>query len=514
MLKIGRKVGICGIKFYSTKISEEKIKKPISKLKNVKTNLFESFKIWCEEMSNFDDRDKYSQDKFLKYMIPYYNHAELIEDKYKEFRAFNVKTKLKDDKDGQWYLNEIRIEKGNKLNTKHHLVMLHGYGASSVWFYKNYKEIIENSFKVKNLCIHGIDMIGFGLSGRPNIKFKHDKDTISELDIQTEGIKWDGKNGICIKCGGHLDGKINKDKHWCYCSDEEEDLRRGNIGFNEEKPNIIIKNSDICDYMKNQQELVNEVEDIYVETLEEWRKKQNIEKMDLLCHSFGGYMGFNYLLKYPNRVNNIMMVSPGGVERTPFAITNPKYKDIFKNNERDNKLKIKIENNVSSYGFLGRYGIIEEFFRILWRNKISIFMLLRLIGPFGPKLINDRNISKFTRSGSIKDEKEIKLFMRYIYSYCIRKSFSETSIMRVFDSSIVGKTPILDKIRDNKDLLKDKKILWVYGEHDFMYKECGYAAIKENEGRGECIIVSNAGHNVYMDNYEEFNRRAIKFFDY
>lgn len=42
-------------------------------------------------------------------------------------------------------------------------------------------------------------------------------------------------------------------------------------------------------------------EEQYVIALEEWRKKQGIDKMCLLGHSFGGYLSTAYALTYPER---------------------------------------------------------------------------------------------------------------------------------------------------------------------------------------------------------------------
>ncbi|TID29993.1 hypothetical protein CANINC_001505 [Pichia inconspicua] len=487
-----------------------------------------SFNIWYNEICNYDDGDKIAQDNFLKYVLPWYHSKELVETSRQNIRAFNVQTTLSKykeqnttDKD-QWYLNEIRVEKGNpEAVDVQHLVLLHGYGASSGWFYKNFQGIIENSSKVNNLSIHGLDMIGFGLSGRPYVRFKHDLDTSGSLNIKTEGIKW-GKFSTCSKCGGHLDGKKSKELHWCDCSAEEEDLRKGT---EEGKARIIVSKSDIVDYLNNHQELIDEVEDVYIETLEQWRIENGIEKFDLVAHSLGGYLGMAYCLKHPDRVNKIVMVSPGGVERSPFAITNPEYQEIYKKNDRNGEIVIPVSNHVQDYGFLGRYGFITKTFRDLWNMRFSVLTFLRWLGPFGPKFLIDRNADKLTRSGNIQDINEIDLFLKYIYSCSVRASFSETSITRLFDATVVGKTPILDKLEKFGDRLKDKNMLWVYGEHDFMYKECGVESIKvmekhlkgqseETQGTQRMTLINNAGHNMYLDNSAAFNKAIVEFFRY
>ena len=492
--------------------------------KDYRFSLGDSFKLWWEELSNYDDADRLAQDRFLKYVVPYYRPQELVEDKFKELRAFSVKTMLEKDggEDGQWYMNEVRVEKRANANHREdvsgntrHLVMLHGYGASSGWFYKNFTGIAEKCRQETNLTIHALDMIGFGLSGRPSVSYKHDADTKPNLDIETEGIKW-GKYATCIKCGGHLDGKVSKKLHWCNCADEEASIREGTSS---ESAKIIVQKRDIVEYLDNHKELIREVEDVYVESLEKWRIANGIEKFDLLAHSLGGYLGMTYLLKHPERVGNVIMVSPGGVERTPFAITNPAYEMIHAKRDVEGVYEMAVSNDVREYGFLGRYGIIDPTFRDVWNMRMSMMTMLRWMGPLGGKALFDRNLSKLTRSGEITDAREVELFMKYNYSCLIRASFAETSITRLFDASVVGKWPLLDKLRDdNGSAMADRRVLWLYGEHDFMYKACGEAGAasissSSSNASAEFAVVSNAGHNLYLDASGAFNDAVVGFLD-
>lgn len=447
-------------------------------------NLIESFKIWIEERRKIKEDPKYYQNKFLKYVIPYYQGNK--KDSKLKIQGFNIETKMngmkkyfKEEKD-DIYLNEIRFEKINNKDSKKevkHLVMLHGYGASSVWFYKNYKGIIENSFKIDKLIIHGIDMIGFGFSSKVGNKIKESIRFNKELNIQID--------------------KKNKD--------------------------IIIKKDEIIKYIKRDFKKIKRIEEIYIESLEEWRINNKIEKFDLICHSFGGFIGINYMIKYPNRINKVINISPGGIERSPFSINNPKYQDLI-NNKEINKGLIKIpipkyNKNIESYGFLNkRYFKTKLIFKLIWEFKISIFKIIRLIGPIGPLILNKLQINKFLRSGEIQDFKEIQLFFKYIFSYCLKPSkFSEDSIMTIFNSNLVSRDPIIDLLDkdDNYTKIQDINMMFIYGEYDFIYKEGGIEILnKRNNCNDKFRIISNAGHNVYLDQSDKFNYEAVKFLDY
>jgi abhydrolase domain-containing protein 4 len=49
------------------------------------------------------------------------------------------------------------------------------------------------------------------------------------------------------------------------------------------------------------------IENQYVETVEKWREQMSIEKMILLGHSFGGFLSTSYAMKYPDRVEHLIL---------------------------------------------------------------------------------------------------------------------------------------------------------------------------------------------------------------
>jgi cardiolipin-specific phospholipase len=62
---------------------------------------------------------------------------------------------------------------------------------------------------------------------------------------------------------------------------------------------------------------VEGAESFFLDSLEEWRSKMGIEKMTLIGHSLGGYLSVAYALRYPTRVNKLVLLSPAGVPRNP-----------------------------------------------------------------------------------------------------------------------------------------------------------------------------------------------------
>lgn len=58
-------------------------------------------------------------------------------------------------------------------------------------------------------------------------------------------------------------------------------------------------------------DVVKQAEDFFISALEELREVQKIDKMILIGHSLGGYLSAVYALKYPERVEKLILASPG-----------------------------------------------------------------------------------------------------------------------------------------------------------------------------------------------------------
>jgi abhydrolase domain-containing protein 4 len=73
----------------------------------------------------------------------------------------------------------------------------------------------------------------------------------------------------------------------------------------------------------------DKIEDQFVESIERWREAVGIDRMVLLGHSFGGFKASSYALKYPDRLEHLILVDPWGYDEAPDLQDFPLWKLSF-----------------------------------------------------------------------------------------------------------------------------------------------------------------------------------------
>ena len=104
----------------------------------------------------------------------------------------------------------------------------------------------------------------------------------------------------------------------------------------------------------------NETDEFYIQPLEKWRISMGLDKMNLIGHSFGGYICSRYAVKYPDNINKLILWSPLGCESKP-----ENYEELYK--ERIKKSKC-------------RFRLFLCWIRCVFRNECRPFKLMRCIG--------------------------------------------------------------------------------------------------------------------------------------
>ena len=260
---------------------------------------------------------------------------------------------------------------------------------------------------------------------------------------------------------------------------------------------------------------VEEAESFFLDALEEWREKMGIEKMSLVGHSLGAYLSTAYALKYPTRVNQVILLSPAGVPRDPNTTEEPsreldltpaqggtanggavtptdaRVKDV-KDQQRQAKREETTLRKVATY---------------LWEEGWSPFQIVRSAAFYGPWLVGKYSGRRF----DLTDEDKRDMH-DYIWHITRAKGSGEYCISHLLAPGAHARMPLVDRINALR-----VPLTFVYGDHDWMDPEGGKASLEELKRAGNFVsrmfMIQGAGHHVYLDNVKAVNNLIIKELD-
>lgn len=154
--------------------------------------------------------------------------------------------------------------------------VLHGYGAGSAFFFQNTKALAQaampsrdGSATVSNR-LFALDWLGMGRSAR--VPFRPKPDLLDDDSVPS------GTNG-------------NESKQWAPGT-----------------PDLLTRRR------------VQAAENFFLDSFEAWRRTMQIERLVLVGHSLGAYLSLAYTLKYPERVDRLVLVSPAAIGISTFTV--------------------------------------------------------------------------------------------------------------------------------------------------------------------------------------------------
>ncbi|KAJ3256272.1 hypothetical protein HK103_005635 [Boothiomyces macroporosus] len=214
-------------------------------------------------------------------------------------------------------------------------------------------------------------------------------------------------------------------------------------------------------YRDTEDKVVSDAEDFFVDSLEEWRKKMGLDQMVLLGHSLD--LSTCYALKYPSRVEKLILVSPVGVPVEP----PPAEQQI-------------------------RPGFLMRFFRTLWSWNITPMSVIRTLGPAGPSLVRKYTSRRFAH---LADE-ENKALEDYIYHISAQSGSGEYALARLLKPGAWAKKPLYHRVHDLK-----MPTSFIYGDQDWMDHRHALNTVGNFKSPVKVAVVANAGHHLYLGNY-------------
>ncbi|KAI1386725.1 alpha/beta-hydrolase [Hypoxylon trugodes] len=362
-------------------------------------------------------------------------------------------------------MNEFSVERvGEQVDDT--LVMLHGYGAGLGFYYKNFESLSRS----KGWKLYALDWLGMGNSTRPPFR-------VCSRDPAT---------------------KITEAENW------------------------------------------------FIDALEEWRKIRKIEKFTLLGHSLGGYLGVSYALKYPGHINKLILASPVGVPEDPYAV-NADMPEPMDSSFQD-EFTVDQQATTESHLNANKPGQPEAnapkkrpyppWLVWLWDANVSPFSLVRMAGPLGPRVVSGWTSRRFNHLGP----EEKQTLHDYAYSIFKQRGSGEYALPYLLAPGAHARRPIVNRIHrvgrqvitpatETAPAVKETgfPIVFMYGENDWMDVAGGLAAEEKlkqvrakvllhgtdeekrsENGKAKVVIVSKAGHHLYLDNPNEFNEYIRK----
>eukprot|EP00835_Amoeboradix_gromovi_P001817 NODE_91_length_21779_cov_0.171356.p7 type:complete len:339 gc:universal NODE_91_length_21779_cov_0.171356:11408-12424(+) len=215
---------------------------------------------------------------------------------------------------------------------------------------------------------------------------------------------------------------------------------------------------------------LDQVEDYFIDSLEEWRIKMELDRIVLFGHSLGGYLSTCYAIKYPERVDKLILCSPGGFAERPATSRQ-----------------------------------LPWYITWLWENRFTPQGIVRILGPFGPKLLSGYTTRRFKNL----DPGDLNNLHQYLYHITADYGASEYAISEIFLPGAYAKSPLLHRFSKVK-----APTTFIYGTSDWMDKSAAYESIK-NHSKPELhkVFTSLGGHHMYLDDHESFNELLLKILE-
>ncbi len=240
-----------------------------------------------------------------------------------------------------------------------------------------------------------------------------------------------------------------------------------------------------------------QAESFFVDSLEEWRALRGLEKVTLVGHSLGGYLAVRYAIKYPERVDKVVLVSPVGVPKNPY--------------DKDTTAGPTLNTGSPQTTLISEFDDPEtepqknplpKWITTLWDLNFSPFFFVRFAGPFGPKLVSGWTGRRFSHLGNEEQE----LLHSYAYEIFKKRGSGEYSLAYLLAPGAHARSALL------RVLPTHVRVLIMYGDRDWMDEGAGRKAAEIANRKGgdvRVVRVEDAGHHCYLDNVEEFNRVLV-----
>ncbi|KAI9597197.1 Alpha/Beta hydrolase protein [Syncephalis fuscata] len=265
---------------------------------------------------------------------------------------------------------------------------------------------------------------------------------------------------------------------------------------------------------KSKEEYTDMAEEFFIDSLERWRKTQGIEKMTLAGHSMGGYMSTVYSLRYPERVERLVLISPVGIPEQPSeteqagaaaeataGMANEVSKTVdLVDDDTANSTNQLDDLPPPKHEFQGRHPNgpprkIPGWVSTMWDRNFTPQWFVRAMGPFGPRLVSTYVQN---RMAHLSEEDRADL-QAYTYHISSAPGSGEYSLAAVLAPGAHARRPLKDRLPNIC-----MPTTFIYGDKDWMDYRHAVRAQPHMKVETEVVRIPNGGHHMYMENPEVF----------
>jgi cardiolipin-specific phospholipase len=223
--------------------------------------------------------------------------------------------------------------------------------------------------------------------------------------------------------------------------------------------------------------------DFHLDSINAWVDRKLLdEKFYLLGHSLGSCIAGHFALRYPHKIEKLILMSPVGLKETP---------EHMKYEAERAKLTTWVQ----------RYGQTQAF--NLWDNgRIAPFDLARAFPFVMNKMVRDSIERRFNLNDPILTIK----VANYIEQLLLRKKSSEVGITSIFAFRVFGRKPLAQQFAKLQF-----PVLFLMGEYDWVERKTSDEWIEKGYVKGEVQSVQNSGHHLYIEGAYECSVDIVSF---
>ncbi|KAF9922450.1 hypothetical protein FBU30_007421 [Linnemannia zychae] len=248
-------------------------------------------------------------------------------------------------------------------------------------------------------------------------------------------------------------------------------------------------------------DVVRDSENFFIDGLEEWRQIQQIEKMVLVGHSLGGYLSTAYALKYPERVEKLILVSPVGIPENPEAQKSPLPEPPKEDISTGSSQSTSPASSQTAPPRPPPSSWVRKLAIGAWERNITPQSIMRFTGPFGPSLVAAYTSRRFAHL----EEDEQKDLNNYIYHISSKSGSGEYALSTILAPGAYARWPLMDRLKD-----LTMPVAFLYGESDWMDYRAAEKARKSMVVPTVLMRIPNAGHHLYLDNPPAFDKAVLQ----